>query len=99
MPRVPPVLLSKAGGIKFGMRAGRGAIEQIRINPTTFEPMILTIGRAKPAGICGSGLIDIVAELLEAGIIDQNGKFNRDLPTKRVREGESGFEYVLAYAG
>jgi uncharacterized 2Fe-2S/4Fe-4S cluster protein (DUF4445 family) len=88
----------EGGGIKFGMRAGRGAIEQVRINPTTFEPMILTIGRVKPAGICGSGLIDIVAELLEAGLIGQNGKFNRELPTKRVREGESGFEYVLAYA-
>jgi uncharacterized 2Fe-2S/4Fe-4S cluster protein (DUF4445 family) len=88
----------EGGGIKFGMRAGRGAIEQIHINPTTLEPMILTIARAKPAGICGSGLIDIVSELLETGMIDQNGKFNRDLPTKRVREGESGFEYVLAYA-
>jgi uncharacterized 2Fe-2S/4Fe-4S cluster protein (DUF4445 family) len=88
----------EGGGIKFGMRAGRGAIEQVRINPTTLEPMILTIGRAKPAGICGSGLIDIVSELLETGVIDQNGKFNRDAATKRVREGESGFEYVLSYA-
>ena len=88
----------EGGGIKFGMRAGRGAIEQVRINPTTFEPMILTVGRAKPAGICGSGLIDIVAQLLETGIIDQNGKFDRGVPTKRVREGETGFEYVLAYA-
>jgi uncharacterized 2Fe-2S/4Fe-4S cluster protein (DUF4445 family) len=88
----------EGGGIKFGMRAGRGAIEKMHINPTTLEPMILTIGRAKPSGICGSGLIDIVAELLETGIIHQNGKFNRDLPTKRVREGESGFEYVVAYA-
>ncbi|HVN24248.1 MAG TPA: ASKHA domain-containing protein [Syntrophorhabdales bacterium] len=88
----------EGGGIKFGMRAGRGAIEQVRINPTTLEPMILTIGRVKPAGICGSGLIDAVAELLEAGVIGQNGKFERDLPTKRVREGDSGFEYVLAYA-
>ncbi len=88
----------EGGGIKFGMRAGKGAIEQVRINPTTFEPMILTIGRTKPAGICGSGLIDLVAELLEAGIIDQNGKFKRELPTTRVREGDSGFEYVLAYA-
>jgi uncharacterized 2Fe-2S/4Fe-4S cluster protein (DUF4445 family) len=48
----------EGGGIKFGMRAGKGAIEQAHINPTTFEPMILTIGRAKPSGICGSGLID-----------------------------------------
>jgi uncharacterized 2Fe-2S/4Fe-4S cluster protein (DUF4445 family) len=88
----------EGGGIKFGMRAGRGAIEQIKINPSTYEPMILTIGRAKPSGLCGSGLIDAVAELFEAGVIDQGGKFNRDLPTPRVREGESGWEYVLGYA-
>lgn len=88
----------EGGGIRFGMRAGRGAIEQIRINPSTFEPMILTIGRTKPAGICGSGLIEAVAGFVESGIIDQGGRFNRDLQTPRVRQGESGWEYVLAYA-
>ncbi len=88
----------EGGGIQFGMRAGKGAIEQVRINPTTFEPMILTVGKTKPMGICGSGLIDVVAELLEAGLISQNGKFERDARTPRIREGESGFEYVLSYA-
>ncbi len=88
----------EGGGIKFGMRAGKGAIEQVKINPSTCEPMILTIGREQPAGICGSGLIDAVAELFEAGVIDQNGKFDRELPTGRVRQGESGWEYVLSYA-
>jgi len=87
----------EGGGIKFGMRAGKGAIEQIRINPSTFEPMTLTIGRVKPMGICGSGLIGLVAELIETGLIDQNGKFKRDLHTKRVREGDSGYEYVVCY--
>jgi uncharacterized 2Fe-2S/4Fe-4S cluster protein (DUF4445 family) len=58
--------------------------------------MILTIGRSKPIGICGSGLIDSVAEFLEAGMIDQNGKFRRDLPTDRLRIGPDGYEYVLA---
>lgn len=89
----------EGGGITFGMKAGRGAIEQVRINPTTYEPMIITIGKAKPVGICGSGLIDLVAELLDAGLIEQNGKFRRDLPTKRLREGGSGWEYVISYAG
>jgi uncharacterized 2Fe-2S/4Fe-4S cluster protein (DUF4445 family) len=87
----------EGAGIKFGMRATRGAIEEVSINPHTGEPMILTIGRTKPLGICGSGLIDIVAELLEAGIIDQKGKFRHDLTTERVRMGGDGFEYVLAY--
>jgi uncharacterized 2Fe-2S/4Fe-4S cluster protein (DUF4445 family) len=88
----------EGGGIKFGIRAGKGAIEQVKINPATFEPMILTIGRSKPLGICGSGLIDIVAELIEVGLIDQNGKFKRNLHTERIRSGESGYEYVLCYA-
>jgi uncharacterized 2Fe-2S/4Fe-4S cluster protein (DUF4445 family) len=88
----------EGGGIKFGIRAGKGAIEQVKINPATFEPMILTIGRSKPLGICGSGLIDIVAELIEVGLIDQNGKFKRNLHTERIRSGERGYEYVLCYA-
>src|SRR4030042_1506432 len=86
----------EGAGIKFGMRATRGAIEEANIHPQTYEPMILTIGRAKPIGICGSGLIDIVASLLETGMIDQNGKFQRGLSTDRVRKGPDGYEFVLA---
>ncbi len=86
----------EGAGIKFGMRATRGAIEEVSINHRTYEPMIVTIGRAKPIGICGSGLIDTVAELLEIGAIDQNGKFRMDLPADRIRKGSDGYEYVLA---
>jgi len=88
----------EGGGIKHGIIATEGAIEDIKINPATFEPEVGTIGNTRPKGICGSGLINTVAELLEAGIIGQNGKFNRDLPTRRVREGADGYEYVLARA-
>jgi uncharacterized 2Fe-2S/4Fe-4S cluster protein (DUF4445 family) len=87
----------EGAGIKFGMRATRGAIEEVSINPNTYEPMILTIGRVKPIGICGSGLIDAVAQLIQVGIIDQAGKFYRDLKTERVRKGPDGYEYVLAF--
>lgn len=87
----------EGGGIQFGIRAESGAIEQVRINPVTYEPMIITVGKEKPKGICGSGLIDSAAELFLTGVLDQNGKFRRDLPTLRLREGESGYEYVLAY--
>jgi uncharacterized 2Fe-2S/4Fe-4S cluster protein (DUF4445 family) len=87
----------EGGGVKFGTRATKGAIERVNINPKTFEPMLLTIGKARPIGICGSGLIDTVAELFQGGIIDQNGKFNHDLDTDRVREGRDGYEYVLAW--
>jgi uncharacterized 2Fe-2S/4Fe-4S cluster protein (DUF4445 family) len=87
----------EGAGVRFGTRATRGAIERVSINPNTFEPMLLTIGKEKPIGICGSGLIDTVAELFQGGIVDQNGKFRQDLDTDRVREGRDGYEYVLAW--
>ncbi len=88
----------EGGGIRFGMRATRGAIEDISINPETGEPMLMTIGMAKPKGICGSGLINILAALMEIGFIDPKGKFRDDLDTPHIRQGESGREYVLATA-
>ncbi len=88
----------EGGGIRHGMRANAGAIENFHIHPETLEPMIITIDRIKPCGICGSGLIAIVAELLEAGVIDQQGKFNRGLDHPRIREGADGYEYVLAWS-
>ncbi|MGW8160609.1 MAG: ASKHA domain-containing protein [Desulfobulbales bacterium] len=87
----------EGGGIRHGMRATSGAIENFHIEPATLDPMIITINNAKPQGICGSGLISIVAELLEAGVIDQQGKFNRNLNHPRIREGYDGYEYVLAW--
>ena len=88
----------EGGGVKYGMIATNGAIEDFDINPSNFEPVINTIGETKPKGICGSGLINIVAGLLEVGVIGQNGKFNTNLRTKRVRKGSDGYEYVLAWA-
>jgi len=88
----------EGGGIRHGIVASEGAIEGFDINPSNFEPVINTIGETKPKGICGSGLINIVAGLLEAGVISQNGKINADLPTKRIRKGTDGYEYVLCWA-
>ncbi|MGD8500673.1 MAG: ASKHA domain-containing protein [Phycisphaerales bacterium] len=88
----------EGGGIKHGIIAAEGAIEDIKIDPSSYEPEAGTIGNVKPKGICGSGLINTVAELLETGVIGQNGKFNRDLPTKRIRPSDDGYEYVLARA-
>jgi uncharacterized 2Fe-2S/4Fe-4S cluster protein (DUF4445 family) len=89
----------EGGGIKHGMRATSGAVEEASINPETFEPMLITIDMVKPKGICGSGLINLLAGLMEAGLILPNGKFRDDLPSPRVRLGDSGREYVLAWAG
>jgi uncharacterized 2Fe-2S/4Fe-4S cluster protein (DUF4445 family) len=88
----------EGGGIKHGIIAAEGAIEDIKIDPSSYEPQVGTIGNVKAKGICGSGLINTVAELLERGVIGQNGKFNRDLPTKRIRPSADGYEYVMARA-
>jgi uncharacterized 2Fe-2S/4Fe-4S cluster protein (DUF4445 family) len=88
----------EGGGIRHGMRADVGAIEGFHINPITLEPMVITVGRDKPRGICGSGLISVLAELLSGCVIDQNGKFERDLSSDRIRQGRFGYEYVLAWA-
>ena len=87
----------EGGGIKFGMRAAKGAIEEFSVNPLTNEPMLITIGNVRPKGICGSGLINMVAVMFEMGIINSQGKFNQDLNTARIRESEGILEYVLAW--
>jgi uncharacterized 2Fe-2S/4Fe-4S cluster protein (DUF4445 family) len=87
----------EGGGLKYGMRAEKGAIEDFSIDPITYEPMIITVGNVRPKGICGSGLITMVATMFEIGIINNLGKFNRDLETERIREGDGAYEYVLAW--
>ncbi|MBE0447200.1 MAG: DUF4445 domain-containing protein [Actinobacteria bacterium] len=88
----------EGGSVKHGMRAVKGAIETVRINPDTLEPMILTIGQIKPRGICGSGLIDILAELFLTGVINEKGKFDLELGHPRIRESGGQAEYVLVWA-
>jgi uncharacterized 2Fe-2S/4Fe-4S cluster protein (DUF4445 family) len=94
--------------IKFGMRAAPGAIEAVRIDPETKEPLYKVIGKAdwhthlekvNAKGICGSAIIEVVAEMFKAGIIDKSGRFLMDLQTPRVRKDADGRpEYVLAWA-
>ena len=88
----------EGGGLEHGMRATNGAVEGFVLNPDNLdEPMVLTIGREKPIGVCGSGAITLLAELMQFGVLQQNGKFNPDAPTKRVRKGEGGMEYVVVW--
>lgn len=79
------------------MRATKGAIEDFAINPETYEPMIITVDNKKAKGICGSGLITLVAKLLEVGVIDSGGKFNQSIDTPRIRQTDEIWEYVLVY--
>jgi uncharacterized 2Fe-2S/4Fe-4S cluster protein (DUF4445 family) len=85
----------EGGGITHGIRAVEGAISDFSLHPETLEPMNITEGGKAPVGICGSGLLIIVATLFEHGLLNQSGKFN-PLDHPRLRQGRSGQEYVLA---
>lgn len=87
----------EGGGITFGMRAMRGAIERIEID-CNYEVVYQTIDDEKAVGICGSGLIDGLSKLHSSGIIDRTGKFQTDISTDRLRQGDNGPEFVLAWA-
>ncbi|MBI5251508.1 MAG: DUF4445 domain-containing protein, partial [Desulfomonile tiedjei] len=88
----------EGGGLEYGMRAAPGAIEGILIDPDSYEPMIKTID-AKPAvGICGSGIINIISQMLRTGVLNQNGKYSENHGTQRIREGRSRREYVICRA-
>ncbi len=88
----------EGGGIRHGLRAMPGAIEAVHIHPETLEPMVVTVGMSKAKGICGSGLISLVASLMEACLIDQQGKFDRYRESERLRQGPDGYEYLVVAA-
>lgn len=88
----------EGAGVYCGMRATAGAIEEVWINGETYEPSYRVIGGGAPRGICGSGLISLLAELFMTGVIDKAGNLNLTLNTPRIREGEQGKEYVVAWA-
>lgn len=97
--------------LTFGMRAAPGAIERIRINPETHEVDYKVIGRdawksyskpeeMKTKGICGSGILDLFAELYSSGVILKSGRFNPNQKSNRFRKNpENGqLEFVIAWA-
>lgn len=86
----------EGGGITCGMRATKGAIEHIALLPGGKVAECSIVGGGKPLGICGSGLIDAVAELLRNGGIDRRGRFVAEACGGRLRAAESGeIEFVL----
>jgi uncharacterized 2Fe-2S/4Fe-4S cluster protein (DUF4445 family) len=88
----------EGAGVLHGMRATRGAIEETWINGETYEPTYRVIGNVKPRGLCGSGLISLLSEMFLTGVVDKGGKINISLDTPRVRDGDHGSEYVIAWA-
>ncbi len=88
----------EGGGIRWGMRAEDGAIEKIELDPVTFEPKYLTVDNKPARGICGTGMIDLLSEMLLKKVIDQNGKFimEQDHPRYMLFNGEPAF--ILEFA-
>jgi uncharacterized 2Fe-2S/4Fe-4S cluster protein (DUF4445 family) len=96
----------EGAGVQDGMRATIGAIEEVWINSETYEPTYRVIPNPKleaqgqptpPHGICGSGLISLLSELFITGVIDKAGSLNFDLGLPRIRQGEHGPEYIVAW--
>ena len=86
----------EGSGVSCGMRAIKGAIGKVRIDPK-FETKISTIGKEPAMGICGSGYVDLLSEMFKRGVIDRDGRLNRDLKTKRIREKDGEYEYVVVF--
>lgn len=89
----------EGGGITCGMRATNGAIELIRLGNGGEVVECRVVGGGKPLGLCGSGLIDTVAELLKTGCIDRRGRYNKSVCGARLREGETGEREFLLFSG
>jgi uncharacterized 2Fe-2S/4Fe-4S cluster protein (DUF4445 family) len=96
----------EGAGVRDGMRATVGAIEEVWISSQTHEPTYRVIADPKleshgqptpPKGMCGSGLISLLAEMFITGVVDKAGNLNFDLGTPRIRQGEHGPEYVVVW--
>ncbi len=87
----------EGAGVQYGMRATKGAIEEVWVNSENLEPTFRVIGGIKPRGFCGSGLISLLAEMFMTGVIDKGGQLNTHTGSPRIREGGHGLEYVVAW--
>jgi uncharacterized 2Fe-2S/4Fe-4S cluster protein (DUF4445 family) len=82
----------EGGEVSCGMRAMTGAIDKVCISER--EISISTIGNAKPRGICGSGLIDLIAQMFLHGYLDKKGRINAS-HAERVRASGEGMEFIV----
>ncbi len=81
---------------RSGMRATRGAIDHFRLQDADHVLNYSTIGSAKPVGLCGTGYVDLIAEMLRVGLIDRTGCLREEASPSRVRPGQQGeMEYLV----
>jgi uncharacterized 2Fe-2S/4Fe-4S cluster protein (DUF4445 family) len=89
----------EGGGIENGMRASAGAVERVDIDPGTGIAEVFVIGGGAPAGICGSGIISLIAELFSKGFLDARGKLNRSGKCGRIDTTEKNARYIVVPHG
>jgi uncharacterized 2Fe-2S/4Fe-4S cluster protein (DUF4445 family) len=87
----------EGSGVEHGMRASAGAIQRLEVTPE-LDIRYQTIGNRPPRGLCGSGLLDTLAELFRVGVIDRRGRITADQLAERVRDIIGGREFVLVPA-
>ncbi|MDD5130288.1 MAG: ASKHA domain-containing protein [Candidatus Omnitrophica bacterium] len=85
----------EGSGVTSGMRASSGAIQKVSINKDDFAVKYSTIQDKLPKGICGSGYIDLLSEMLKVGIIDKAGKIKAE--GRRIRTTDTGKEFVVCF--
>jgi uncharacterized 2Fe-2S/4Fe-4S cluster protein (DUF4445 family) len=87
----------EGGVVERGMMASPGAIDRVRIDPLTLDPTYHVMGEQKPIGICGSGLIDLMAEMFMAGILTIQGKIDTKLESDRIVITPDGPAYIVVH--
>ncbi len=84
-------------GIDCGLPARPGAVEVFRYDPDQDEATVRTIGDQPPVGLCGNGLVEMLASLLETGVIDRAGNLTADFSSPRMREVNGELQFVLLW--
>jgi len=88
----------EGGGIRWGMRAEEGAVDRVSIDPRTHEVRFATVGERPARGICGSGMIDLLADMLLTGAIDPRGKIQLDPGHRRIKQEGDELAYVVTFS-
>jgi uncharacterized 2Fe-2S/4Fe-4S cluster protein (DUF4445 family) len=81
-------------GVEYGMRAARGAIERVHIGPDC-RVEVETIGNRPPRGICGSGLLDLLAEMYRVGVLGRNARFQEACGASRLVKKDGNWQFVV----
>ncbi|MBN2452879.1 MAG: DUF4445 domain-containing protein [Candidatus Omnitrophica bacterium] len=88
----------EGSGLACGMKAAPGAIQKVSIDKN-FEVELSTIGGVPPRGICGSGYIDLLCQMLKRRIISKDGRIDRGMDSGRIRKNGANYEFIVAFAG